>query len=416
MKVFDFSNYSNIFTIGDIHGEFNALIKMIKRGFGEYEKTRHSDSEFMPSLEIDEHGRYYINHVLKPIQEPKDKEKEDDAEKPLVFRKGIYSDSIFVVVGDIGLGFKPYQYYIDTLTSFNEECKENNTHVLFMRGNHDDPSYFSEEKINLSNIKSIPDYSVLKFQDHNALCIGGGTSIDALWRKQREVIINAFNKPNKFYKKLYWDEEATVFSKEDIEQINESGIKIDLLFTHVPPTSKNVHGNQDILNYWLSSDQSLEETLYNEKQTMHLIYQTLEKLNHIKLWVSGHMHYSNMFTEKKTLCVQLNVEEMNSIEQMFEIQERKKKKTKKSDFKLFSWDDMVGHKQEIKKLKTDDLDEFLDRLDESHVQIKATPQQYDEVNLPPINEVMMAERNRYPHPNEIGKTEEIDEDNELFNI
>ena len=99
------------------------------------------------------------------------------------------TDSVIIFAGDIGLGFEKTEHYKQIFPKLNKVMKMQGNVLLFVRGNHDDPSYFQEEKINYSNIKSIPDYSVINFyQDwddemkespkFSILCVGGGISID----------------------------------------------------------------------------------------------------------------------------------------------------------------------------------------------------------------------------------------------
>ena len=64
--------------------------------------------------------------------------------------------------GDIGLGFNKEQYYKDIFKKINRFCKEREIELVFIRGNHDDPTYFSEHKISYSNIRTVADYTLVE--------------------------------------------------------------------------------------------------------------------------------------------------------------------------------------------------------------------------------------------------------------
>ena len=176
--IYNYKTVSNVRVCGDIHGEFKSFFnKIMKDTIVEKEhplvtaekqnkmnKPRRSRSRFLG---------------LTPVFPMSDTSSVEDM-----------SNSLVIVAGDCGFGFNKPNYYFDLLEKANQKLSEHNIHVLFIRGNHDDPSYFDDNTINYSNIKAISDYSIVQTSTHNILCIGGATSIDRTWRKQQEAIIN----------------------------------------------------------------------------------------------------------------------------------------------------------------------------------------------------------------------------------
>lgn len=122
----DYTNYSKVYVIGDIHGLFERLKETIT-----------------PNI----------------------------------------TNAVIIIAGDIGLGFQKKTYYNRIFKDLNKRLLELDSHILMFRGNHDDPSYFNGKKqIVLSNIRTIEDYTVVSTANHNTLCVGGSLSIDRMYR------------------------------------------------------------------------------------------------------------------------------------------------------------------------------------------------------------------------------------------
>ena len=173
-----------------------------------------------------------------------------------------------------------------------------------VRGNHDDPSYFNEEKINFTNIKSVPDYSIITVGDYHILCVGGGISIDRLYRKAEyegrlklaqtyhpyfteEELKNVFCFPS------YWEDEMPVYDEDKLNEINDLGLNISYVISHTSPhfCFKN---DKDGIKRFIEKDPQLSEDLDVERATMTSIYNKLKEDNHLLLkWVYGHFHSHN---------------------------------------------------------------------------------------------------------------------------
>lgn len=282
MVLYDFSKINKLLIVGDIHGEFNVLFNALKSNFP-------NGSDFK------------LEDVHPLIKEERESEKLDEIMLPnTMFSFNIkskkkltdYSNAVLIVTGDCGIGFNKCQYYIDTFKRMNELLAKNNTTIIFVRGNHDDPQYFKEDKFGFSNIKCVDDYSIIRTKNHNTLCVGGGISIDRIWRKSQEHRINKYKKDN--IKKLYWDDEQVVFNESLIDDIINSGIIIDSVVSHSCPNGM-FPTEKTIGNGWFKLDKNLAKDIKNERDLLSKLQSYLiEKGQKIKFWAYGHFHMQNL--------------------------------------------------------------------------------------------------------------------------
>jgi len=304
MKQYSFEKIDNIFVLGDCHGDFKNFLHSIKERLyikdDDKEMPHPKEAEFMARIEARRNmhnegqiGRHGHGLRLEMPQTIWEKVKESPKKKSVkVFP---YSNSIFIFTGDCGIGFNKPKYYTDLFEKYNNILSYNNSFVIFVRGNHDDPSYFDGETINLSNIKAVPDYSVISARDHNILCVGGAISIDRTWRKKQEDRINMFSSDNK--KKLYWDGEAPVFKEDSLKEITEKVI-IDIVVSHSSPSFATPE-NHGFIDNWASEDEKLKSDIKNERIIFDKIFNTLRSLNsQPKYWAYG--HFDIMYIEKRS--------------------------------------------------------------------------------------------------------------------
>lgn len=195
---------------------------------------------------------------------------------------------IFIVCGDCGFGFNQDDSIEKTLSEISKKyLQKYNNYIFFIRGNHDDPSYFTYkiEKHHYSpNIFLIPDYSIIKCYDchtdglfcnttlqKSILCIGGGISIDRYRRVENET---------------YWKGETTSFNP----YIMSKYTKIDTVVTHSAPFMVQPL-LKERLAYFLEKDKELENDLIVEGGVMDAIFNYLTKHHNITGWFYGHYHH-----------------------------------------------------------------------------------------------------------------------------
>ena len=221
------------------------------------------------------------------------------------FTNHALSECNFIIAGDIGLGFYPRSVHLRELTEFNNFLKERNILLYLFRGNHDNPKYFNREireddEFMFSNIKVLPDYSVLTTNGYNILMVGGAISIDRTHRLfkdiQRLKELKAFyplmdnEKAREAIQPTYWEDEFPVFNQEILNAINNDGIKISYVITHSSPTFVFPHSKNG-LKEWMKIDKELEKDNKQEREVMDKIYNFLIENEHpLKEWVYGHYH------------------------------------------------------------------------------------------------------------------------------
>lgn len=181
-----------------------------------------------------------------------------------------------IVNGNCGFGTKDIKYHSDKFEKLNELLGKNEVHILFVRGNLDDPQIFENEVFSLSNIKVIPDYSVLLFEHFNCLCIGGSISIDREWKKAQGERMN---------KKLYWEDEGFQYKENELNEILDK-YNITCVVTNVCPSFSFPGTNVFNKSTWAAKDKVVLADILSERKLMDKVYDKfLEKDKKPYLWV-----------------------------------------------------------------------------------------------------------------------------------
>jgi len=205
--------------------------------------------------------------------------------KTLIFllKRFQITDSILVQVGDFGVGFTSLEYDLETLSYLNKKLCEFNCIMYAMRGNHDDPRFFSGAyQHTFSNLSLLPDYTVLDIEDRKFLFVGGAISVDRIPRIER----------NKTHKRLsYWKDEGFVLDRDILQ--NLSGI--DVVVTHNAPNwcePITVEMFTPFVEEMIVSDPVLRDDVIQERNDISEMFNILNAnpLNNIKLHVYGHFH------------------------------------------------------------------------------------------------------------------------------
>lgn len=236
---------TNAIAVGDLHGYFNSLVGMIKR----YEIT----------------------------------------------------DTCIIICGDCGLGFYKPNYYKDQFSKISAVCRKLNDTVVMVRGNHDDPSYFSEGKANTYRVIAVPDYTVV---NGTILCVGGATSIDRLDRlndEKSKVEHYMHFHPGASEEeardntpRYYWAGEQPCFDIDKLDEITGKGLNIRTVVTHTCPSFCHP-SDKDGLEYWTGRDENLADDIDYERNVMDRLYEKLKADGHmLDEWAYGHYHEHKM--------------------------------------------------------------------------------------------------------------------------
>ena len=219
------------------------------------------------------------------------------------------TNTTFIHVGDFGIGFINREREIEQIGVWNNKLKADNNILYVIRGNHDDPHFFNEKDIHdydRSNIKFLPDYSVIEVEGKKILCVGGAVSIDRVPRRRMNLQEIRYGRD----KQYYWPNEKFYLDREKLEGL--SGI--DIVVTHTSPNFAkpfDTKGNWPyIVKQFLYEDDALEDDLIQERLLLDEMYNILKKNNKIDDWFYGHFHRNDTTLHENTLFHMLGINEL----------------------------------------------------------------------------------------------------------
>lgn len=250
VKIYDFSKKTPNFAVcGGCNGKFKELFTKITFKRGEVET---------PSVSLSAYDD--LCDDIPPIP--------------------TYDDTLIVVTGNNRFGYKPLSYYLELFESYNETLHAMNIHVLFVRGTDDDPSYFSENKIDLSNIKTISDYSIVKTKAENILCLGGGISYNRSWKRD---LMSVCPNPSS----ILWENESPIVDEDKFREIVKLGIKITSVVSYMPPVPSKSPSPSALL-YWSKTDKTLKSD-WNKTNAIMVAINDILQQNKMKpkWWACG---------------------------------------------------------------------------------------------------------------------------------
>lgn len=220
-----------------------------------------------------------------------------------------YTDTLLIIAGDCGFGFEKPGYYETIYNQVAGRLRKANNWILFIRGNHDDPSYFSEEKVVYKRWRCVPDYSIIQACAHNILCVGGATSIDRLQRQEE----NARRKEKGHLQTaVWWPNEQSVFD-EDAFVFIPVEMQIDTVVSHTAPSFCELYSHRG-LQSWAVMDSKLISDVDKERNIMDRVFKRLKEDDHpIERWYYGHFHQSWSGQREGVLFSMLDIEEFKEI-------------------------------------------------------------------------------------------------------
>lgn len=276
MKIYDYGKTKNCLICGNIDGNFDRFIKTVigsLRNLKSYVVETHPkeiERQERLAKKREEENRNGIGGLFGGPAVPHYAPRPSRLKKmPKMMNCGYnLTETVIIVDGCNGFGERDLKYYHDKLEMFNKVLADNNTHVLFVRGN-DDPKYFEDALIDLSNIKTIQDYSVIKLSKFNCLCIGGCVSLDRTWRMEQEKRIG---------RKMYWENERMNYNEEDIDKIIKD-YNIACVVTSSCPSFAFPGMNSFKYSTWASKDKNIIKDMTEERMAMDKIYNKIVENN-----------------------------------------------------------------------------------------------------------------------------------------
>lgn len=206
-------------------------------------------------------------------------------------------DTHIIQVGDFGVGFNTLEKEKRMLEMYHHKLVKNNVFVWVVRGNHDYKPYFDNDPFGFTNIKLVPDYTVLNLSDKNILCIGGAVSVDRKFRYTKNQSNGDFETMTGF--ESWWPDEVFVLDKEKLQNMRD----IDIVVTHTAPhycPPDNTFGFGPFVEGIIkeTGDTELKTDLLFERNQLTEAFHILSMNNSIENAYYGHFHRSdniNMF-------------------------------------------------------------------------------------------------------------------------
>ena len=202
-------------------------------------------------------------------------------------------DAHIIQVGDFGVGFSSLDKERRSLSMFHDLFVKNNVIVWAIRGNHDYRPYFDNDPFGFSNIRLIPDYTVLELEGNKILCVGGAVSVDREWRYTGAQRRGDFEvKPGQ----SWWNDEIFVLEKDKL--VDLTGINIVVTHTcpsYCPPDNTFGFGSfvEGIIRE--TGDVALKTDLNVERHAMSELFHYLKiNGNNVEKHYYGHFHKSEV--------------------------------------------------------------------------------------------------------------------------
>lgn len=257
MKTYNFEETCNIFFAGGLKDDNSLLLTKLQDGFSNGVETEPHPKEIERLERLNKRkGKKGIFTGLSP-------------KSFTTMGDGRYNSSIIVVSGGCGFGTKDDSYFIDLFKKLNELLEKNNSHIVFVRGNNDDPSYFTDDKFSFSNIHLVEDYSILKMKGFNCLCIGGSIPVDRQWKIEQSERLG---------RKLFFEKCPTEFNKETFEEILNNN-DFSCVITSDSPTFISSSLDNVGKSRWASNDKAIVSDITNQRLVFDKIYSEFVRLD-----------------------------------------------------------------------------------------------------------------------------------------
>lgn len=210
-------------------------------------------------------------------------------------------NSNIIQVGDFGIGFKSVFSDRHDLGVLNRVLQDSNVYLYVVRGNHDNPNWFTaDHPINttekFSNITFVCDYSILHLGKHNILCVGGAVSIDRIYRNVNNL--------------GHWEDERFSTPKPWLIPSAED-CDISVVVTHNAPAYCTPTNFNNLVYQYAANDVDLLTDLTEERSRITRLFELLlEKGHQIQHHFYGHFHFSNTEFINDTCHKLLDVNEL----------------------------------------------------------------------------------------------------------
>lgn len=206
-------------------------------------------------------------------------------------------DSIFVLLGDVGLGF--YDNHLGPIPYLNRIGKDRNNTFYLFRGNHDNPDSYQGinknkvlEKYQFVKILNDGD-EILLSTGERGLVLPGGISVDRMY---------AYKGKPRPEGKSYWKNEHMDYTL--IEKVKDE--KYDFILAHTGPVPPIIDKPNIIKTINEKYDPNLLEDIKIEKDYIDKVISIIKP----KYWINGHYHVTSSFHYNDVIVYALNIDDI----------------------------------------------------------------------------------------------------------
>lgn len=150
------------------------------------------------------------------------------------------------------------------------------------------PKDFADFIKDLSHLKFVEDYSVVKEAGYNVLCIGGAISVDRVIKRSEGK---------------YFEGEVLKYDPH-IRKITG----VDIVATHTTPDFAHPQHMGSLVMHYTKTDRLLYDSLIEERMMMGRIYKNIREKNNINYFIYGHYHvyHNENIDGTDFICLQPN--------------------------------------------------------------------------------------------------------------
>jgi DNA repair exonuclease SbcCD nuclease subunit len=188
------------------------------------------------------------------------------------------TDTLFIQVGDFGVGFRKRESDMNLLEMLNGLLVENRCELYVIRGNHDDPNWFRGDELPYSNIRLLPDYTVMELNGERWLFVGGAVSVDRM-----DCVQNGMK---------WFPDEKFVLDEEKLTTVG----RIDRVVTHSAPDMTPPFTKGGFVESKMRKDPDLCSDIETERSELTRMYNILkESGGSVTHWYYGHFHRTHVY-------------------------------------------------------------------------------------------------------------------------
>jgi predicted phosphodiesterase len=180
-------------------------------------------------------------------------------------------DETIVQVGDFGVGFDAPEREAVRLDTLDAVLAARGLTLYAIRGNHDDPAAFGDDRYDRPRLRLVRDYTTLDIDGRRVLCVGGAASPDRVARRRQGL--------------RWWPEEVFVPRPDLLDG------PPDIVVTHSAPDFCPPVGPGRLIQALARHDPALVADLRRERADLTALHAALDR-RRLQLWLYGHFHQS----------------------------------------------------------------------------------------------------------------------------